>query len=77
MSQTSTPWNVQSLPSKDALLREFQGKQLETLRTPAMVIDRAVFAKNCARMHDTVNELGIAFRAHLKSHKVRIRLSFA
>jgi D-serine deaminase-like pyridoxal phosphate-dependent protein len=41
------------------------------LRTPAFIIDRAVFAKNCARMHANAKEWGAAFRAHIKTHKVR------
>ena len=56
----------------DALVREFQGKSLSTLRTPAFVIDRAIFTNNCARMHEAVNKLGISFRAHLKTHKVHM-----
>ncbi|KDQ63585.1 hypothetical protein JAAARDRAFT_118999 [Jaapia argillacea MUCL 33604] len=34
-----------------------------------MVIDRTVFAQNCAKMHDNAREWGASFRAHVKSHK--------
>lgn len=55
---------------KDALVNEFSGRSLEELRTPAFVIDRAVFAKNCAKMHHNAKKWGAKFRAHLKTHKV-------
>lgn len=71
-TQTTTPHNFLELSSKDALAKEFVGKPLEALRTPAFVIDRAVFAKNCARMHANAEQWGASFRAHLKTHKVLI-----
>lgn len=67
---TSTPHELLNLPKKDELVKEFVGKPLESLRTPAFVIDRAVFAKNCARMHENAQQWGAGFRAHLKTHKV-------
>ncbi|KIJ45268.1 hypothetical protein M422DRAFT_30119 [Sphaerobolus stellatus SS14] len=67
--QTSTPYLFANLPSKATLVYEFKGKTLNTLRTPAMLIDRAVFSKNCALMHETAKAWGAAFRAHIKSHK--------
>ncbi|KAI0052860.1 hypothetical protein FA95DRAFT_1532211 [Auriscalpium vulgare] len=66
---TTTPHALALLPSKDALVAEFRGKFLKDLRTPAFVIDRAVFAKNCARMHENAVGWGAGFRAHLKTHK--------
>ena len=71
-TQTTTPHSFLELSSKDALAKEFVGKPLEALRTPAFVIDRAVFAKNCARMHENAEQWGASFRAHLKTHKVLI-----
>ncbi|KAF8525153.1 putative serine dehydratase domain-containing protein [Hysterangium stoloniferum] len=58
-----------NLPSKDKLLSEFKGKPLDALRTPAMVIDRAVFANNCAKMHESAKAWNADFRAHVKTHK--------
>ena len=55
---------------KHALLDKYLGKSLDTLRTPAMIIDRSLFAKNCASMHLKAREWGASFRAHLKTHKV-------
>ncbi|EGN92534.1 hypothetical protein SERLA73DRAFT_172763 [Serpula lacrymans var. lacrymans S7.3] len=34
-----------------------------------MVVDRAIFADNCARMHQNARDWGANFRAHLKTHK--------
>ncbi|EJD04107.1 uncharacterized protein FOMMEDRAFT_140172 [Fomitiporia mediterranea MF3/22] len=67
--QSRTPVDLLSLPSKKALCEEFVGKPLSDLRTPALVVDRAVFTRNCARMLGTAHEWGADFRAHLKSHK--------
>jgi hypothetical protein len=70
MQQTHTPYHFMTRPSKDALVREFVGRSLDALRTPAMIIDRKVFADNCAAMHAKAKEWGTGFRAHLKTHKV-------
>src|ERR1700729_1125709 len=59
-------------PQKQELLNEFVGKPLKALRTPAMVIDRHIFAQNCARMHEKAAQWGASFRAHLKTHKVNV-----
>jgi D-serine ammonia-lyase len=69
--QTITPRNLSAQPNKQALVDEFVGRPLGALRTPAFVIDRAVFAKNCSLMHENAKEWGAAFRAHIKTHKVR------
>ena len=61
------------LPEKSALVTEFIGSQVWELRTPALVIDRAVFAKNCAKMHANAAGYGAEFRCHLKTHKVSDR----
>jgi hypothetical protein len=57
-------------PLKDSLLATFGQKSLRSVRTPALVIDRAIFARNCAKMHENAEHLGAQFRPHLKSHKV-------
>jgi len=68
-SQTRTPVHLVGRSQKPALVTEFAGKHLCELRTPALVIDRAVFAKNCDKMHVNAAGYGAKFRAHLKSHK--------
>lgn len=58
-------------PSKESLAQHFIGRDLDGLRTPAMIINRKVFRENCAAMHSKAKEWGAGFRAHLKTHKVR------
>lgn len=60
-----------NVPSKQKLVEAFKAKPLNSLRTPAVIIDRAMFAKNCALMHDAVKALNADFRAHVKTHKVK------
>ncbi|KAH9044455.1 putative serine dehydratase domain-containing protein [Lactarius pseudohatsudake] len=68
-SQTRTPFHLVNRSQRSALVAEFTGKRLRELRTPALVIDRAVFAKNCDKMHANATGYGAEFRAHLKTHK--------
>jgi len=70
-SQTKTPVHLVNRSQKSALVAEFAGKHLRELRTPALVINRAVFAKNCDKMHANAAGYGAEFRAHLKTHKVK------
>lgn len=72
VSQTTTPIDLLLGPSKDALKSKFVGKSLDGIRTPAFIVDRSLFAKNCASMHKRAEEWGATFRAHLKTHKVRM-----
>ncbi|KAL0071858.1 hypothetical protein AAF712_000780 [Marasmius tenuissimus] len=67
--QTFTSHNLANLPDKEQLVAKFSGKRLNELRTPAMVIDRGVFASNCEKMHEKALSWGTGFRAHLKTHK--------
>lgn len=68
--QTRTPDQLLLRPDKQSLLAAFRGQKLDALRTPAAVIDRAVFARNCARMLESASQWGASFRAHVKTHKV-------
>ncbi|KAH9950381.1 putative serine dehydratase domain-containing protein [Amylocystis lapponica] len=67
--QTRTPFHISAKPEKQELVDEYRGKPLNALRTPAVVIDRAQFARNCAMMHENALQWGASFRAHVKSHK--------
>ncbi|KAJ7660064.1 putative serine dehydratase domain-containing protein [Mycena rosella] len=69
LTQTKTPYALASLPQKDALVSEFLGKSLDSLRTPAMVIDRSLFQTNCLKMLQNATEWGASLRSHLKTHK--------
>ena len=68
--QTSTTYNTQTSLLKQMAVQSFGNKPLESLRTPAFVVDRAVFARNCATMHKKAQSWGARFRAHVKTHKV-------
>jgi len=37
--------------------------------TPALLLDQAVLERNLTRMQDRANELGVALRPHIKTHK--------
>jgi hypothetical protein len=71
---TATPRHLASKPDKKALVEEYVGKPLQALRTPAFVIDRSIFAQNCARMHENARNWRAGFRAHIKTHKVRFEV---
>jgi D-serine deaminase-like pyridoxal phosphate-dependent protein len=58
------------LPSKALLASQYVGKNLSDLPTPTVVLDRAIIQKNCLAMLNVCGELGVGFRAHVKSHKV-------
>ena len=68
--QTKTPIDLLALPDKERLVAEYGGRGLNEVRTPAFVIDRKVFADNCAKMHTRAKDWDASFRAHLKTHKV-------
>ncbi|KAG9314332.1 ras family-domain-containing protein [Chiua virens] len=71
IKQTRTPRQFLTglTPSKDVLAKEFVGKHINELRTPAFVVDRAAFRDNCTKMHQSAKGWGANFRAHLKTHK--------
>ena len=57
------------------MLREsLLGKSLREIPTPAAVLDRTIVERNCKGMLEACKELGVDFRAHVKSHKVGILL---
>ncbi|EUC41971.1 hypothetical protein COCMIDRAFT_8377 [Bipolaris oryzae ATCC 44560] len=68
MSELFTLQNY-PLPSSSSLAAQFVGKTLNELPTPAVVLDRALIKRNCNAMLNVCKELGVGFRAHVKSHK--------
>ena len=56
-------------PSKEALLQAYQGRSLHEIPVPGAVIDIAKVQDNCNAMLNAVKELGLSFRAHVKTHK--------
>jgi len=58
-------------PSEAALKLQFLGKKIQDVPAPAAIIDLAVVNRNCRLMLETADQLEVAFRAHVKTHKVR------
>ncbi|TKA42623.1 hypothetical protein B0A54_07466 [Friedmanniomyces endolithicus] len=56
-------------PSEAALKLNFLGKKIKDIPAPAAIIDLAVVTRNCRLILETASELGVAFRAHVKTHK--------
>lgn len=57
------------LSPSTTLTSTFKHQSLAALPTPAIVLDRALIRRNCAAMLGICAELGVGFRAHVKSHK--------
>ena len=54
------------------LKKRYVGTSISDLRTPAFIIDRSLFEKNCSAMIKKSKDWGATFRAHLKTHKVLV-----
>ncbi|KAH7309658.1 alanine racemase domain protein [Stachybotrys elegans] len=54
---------------KDALHSMYVGKTLHEALTPAAVMDVAAVRRNCGRMLQATRQLGLGWRAHVKTHK--------
>jgi len=68
--------NSEYLHLQSRLRREYVGVSLSDVPTPAFIVDRKIFAENCAKMQKKAREWGTEFRAHVKTHKVgRISVS--
>lgn len=70
-TQTFTVHSASTGLSKEELLQKFKGQPVDSLRTPALCLDRAIFSRNCAKMHENVKSWGARFRVHVKTHKVQ------
>ncbi|OGM49868.1 hypothetical protein ABOM_001455 [Aspergillus bombycis] len=57
------------MASQQELRNFYVGKDVGGVPKPALVLDAAIIRKHCQRMIRTVKELGVDFRAHVKSHK--------
>ncbi|KAJ6109209.1 hypothetical protein N7486_001443 [Penicillium sp. IBT 16267x] len=56
-------------PTKEDLVKFYVGKDLADVPKPAAILELAIIRRHCERMKRTVNKLGVAFRAHVKTHK--------
>jgi D-serine ammonia-lyase len=55
---------------KEKLRREYVGKTLLEVATPAALLDLSKIKRNCARMLEDVDTLEFGWRPHIKTHKV-------
>lgn len=59
-------------PSEAAVKLQYMGRSIVDVQAPAAIIDVAVVRRNCKLMLEAVDKLGVDFRAHVKTHKVRV-----
>ncbi|PFH58442.1 hypothetical protein XA68_13670 [Ophiocordyceps unilateralis] len=73
MSSSSSSSSTVLFPTapREALVKAYVGQGLleGVVSTPAAVINVAAVRRNCQRMLETCAELGLAWRAHVKTHK--------
>ncbi|RHZ68797.1 hypothetical protein CDV55_107676 [Aspergillus turcosus] len=56
-------------PSNEELRRFYVGKDIGDVPKPAVVLDVAIIKRHCQAMLQTMKQLGVGFRAHVKTHK--------
>lgn len=59
------------LPDPEALKSFYVGRDISEVPKPAAILDVAKIRRHCSSMLETVEELGVEFRPHVKTHKVR------
>lgn len=59
------------IADKQALLSRYSGERVTHLPTPACIVNRKTFQKNCKIMRSNADALSLPFRAHIKTHKTR------
>ena len=59
---------------KEELKKEFVGRYLQDVATPAAVLDLSKMKANCTHMLEASAKLGFGWRAHIKTHKVTASL---
>lgn len=68
MSAPTAPMLYPS-PSEAAVKLQYVGRRIADVQAPAAIIDAAVVRRNCKLMLEATEKLGVAFRAHVKTHK--------
>jgi hypothetical protein len=59
-------------PPIEELRRFYVGKNVNDVPKPAVILDKARIGRHCQTMLDSVDALGLGFRAHVKTHKVSL-----
>lgn len=60
------------MASQQELRKHYVGKDIADVPKPAIVLDAAIIRRHCKTMLHTVKALNVPFRAHVKTHKVRL-----
>jgi D-serine deaminase-like pyridoxal phosphate-dependent protein len=60
-----------NMPDLEVVKKRFVGQPIDSLPTPAVLIDRSKVESNIAKMQKTVTDWHCLFRAHIKTHKTR------
>lgn len=61
--------------ASEAELQQFYlGQDIAIIPKPAAILDAAIIRRHCRDMLQTIQQLNVGFRAHIKSHKVHITL---
>lgn len=63
------PSDFYPVANADALKKEYVGKKLDQIPTPAFIVDRSVMDRNCDSMLQRASKMNAKFRAHVKTHK--------
>ncbi|KAM0380752.1 hypothetical protein ACHAPK_001360, partial [Fusarium culmorum] len=56
-------------PPIEVLRQFYVGKNIHNVPKPAVILDKARIVRHCQSMLDSVDALGLGFRAHVKTHK--------
>ena len=59
------------IPNVDDLRKFYVGRDITEVPKPALILDRAKMRRHCQSLLNAVDSLGVDFRAHVKTHKVR------
>lgn len=59
-------------PDLDTLRQFYVGQDVSAVPRPAVTLDRAKMRRHCESLSKAVADLGVDFRAHIKTHKVSI-----
>lgn len=68
---TATAPMLYPSPSEAAVKLQYVGRRIADVQAPAAIVDAAVVRRNCKLMLEATEKLGVAFRAHVKTHKGR------
>lgn len=63
------PSQLNTIPNKEDLVKQYVGQKISDLPTPSFIVDRGKFKVNADKMIANLRKLKADFRAHVKTHK--------